>query len=233
MHPLITPEVTQRWANRYIKSNGAVAQRQEATAALPLPAEPQDGALAWQKRMEAVIMSEQQNLPRKTKAPNPPGYLRLSVMALLITALAVITGCAQQPPEGKPAEDPTVTPSAAGTPASSIDLSIALTQSPGAAPRQFRLVADGSTPAPESTLPDPAAALAAVEAHGQKMFFPVPDPTRACTQQYGGPEIAVVTGWFNGKEVDATFKRTDGCEIARWQALAPLLGALAGGTGAI
>ncbi|WP_322972761.1 hypothetical protein [Arthrobacter polaris] len=63
--------------------------------------------------------------------------------------------------------------------------------------------------------------------------FPVPDPTRACTQQYGGPEIAVVTGWFNGKEVDATFKRTDGCEIARWQALAPLLGALAGGTGAI
>ncbi|ALO68343.1 serine protease inhibitor [Arthrobacter alpinus] len=114
-----------------------------------------------------------------------------------------------------------------------MDLTITLTESPQATARTFRLVAEGATPAPESTLPDPAAALAAVEKYGEKMFFPVPDPNKVCTQQYGGPEIAQVTGWFHGKEVNATFKRTDGCEISQWQALAPLFGALGGGTGNI
>lgn len=210
-------------------------------------------ALAWQKLMEAVVMSQQQHLPRKIETRKLPGYSRLAVVALLITALTVIAGCAQQGPDGQPGEAPTDSAPATGTPAASaepsapgsapatgspiaaggVDLSIALTESPGAAPRNFRLVADGPTPAAESTLPDSTAALAAVEAQGEKLFFPVPDPTRACTQQYGGPEIAVVTGWFHGKKVNAIFKRTDGCEIASWQALAPLFGALAGGTGAI
>lgn len=215
-------------------------------------------ALAWQKLMEAVVMSKQQHLTRKIetrkcKTPKVPGYSRLAVVALLITALAMIAGCAQQAPQGQPGKAPTGTAPATGTPATSaepsapgsssatgssiaagdVDLSIALTEAPGAAPRHFRLVANGPTPAADSTLPDSTAALAAVEAQGEKLFFPVPDPTRACTQQYGGPEIAVVTGWFHGKKVNATFKRTDGCEIASWAALAPLFGALAGGTGAI
>ena len=94
-------------------------------------------------------------------------------------------------------------------------------------------MAAGSTPAPESTLPDSAAALAAVEQHGEKIFFALPDPNRVCTQQYGGPQLATVTGTFKGRTVNAAFSRTDGCEIARWQALAPLFGALAGGTGAV
>ncbi|PYI37851.1 serine protease inhibitor [Arthrobacter psychrolactophilus] len=112
-------------------------------------------------------------------------------------------------------------------------MTITLTESPGATPRVFRLVADGATPSAASNLPDSAAALAAVEQHGEKIFFALPDPTRVCTQQYGGPEIAVVTGWFEDQEVNASFSRTDGCEISRWQALAPLFGALAGSTGAV
>lgn len=156
------------------------------------------------------------------------------VVAALLVPLLALAACAQQPGTPAPGTSVPGTPPAAGA----IDLSITLTESPGAEPHQFRLVADVPEPAAaptltESNLPDPAAALAAVERHGEKMFFPVPDPTRVCTQQYGGPEIAVVTGWFKGKEVNATFKRTDGCEIARWRAMAPLFGALAGGTGAI
>ena len=45
----------------------------------------------------------------------------------------------------------------------------------------------------------------------------------ACTQIYGGPETASIRGTLNGQQIDAAFKRTDGCEIARWKAVAPLL----------
>ena len=38
----------------------------------------------------------------------------------------------------------------------------------------------------------------------------------ACTQIYGGPQEALVTGRFRGKLVRVRFSRKDGCEIARW-----------------
>jgi hypothetical protein len=38
----------------------------------------------------------------------------------------------------------------------------------------------------------------------------------ACSQIYGGPQQALVTGRFRGRTVRARFSRTDGCEIARW-----------------
>jgi hypothetical protein len=47
----------------------------------------------------------------------------------------------------------------------------------------------------------------------------------ACTQQFGGPETAIVTGTFRGQEVNARFSRENGCEISRWEKVAELLGA--------
>jgi hypothetical protein len=47
-------------------------------------------------------------------------------------------------------------------------------------------------------------------------FEPVPKGI-ACTQIYGGPELADVTGTYNGKAVDTQFSRGDGCEIERWK----------------
>jgi hypothetical protein len=55
-----------------------------------------------------------------------------------------------------------------------------------------------------------------------KMFEPTPSGV-ACTQQYGGPEKATVTGTFRGEPVDAKFSRENGCQIARWEDAAPLL----------
>ena len=46
-------------------------------------------------------------------------------------------------------------------------------------------------------------------------FRPVPRDA-ICTQVYGGPAVARVEGRFRGRRVAASFKRTDGCEIARW-----------------
>ncbi len=57
---------------------------------------------------------------------------------------------------------------------------------------------------------------------GPKAFQPVPRNV-ACTEVYGGPADAKVVGLIGGKSVNARFKRTDGCEIARWERLGFLL----------
>ena len=62
----------------------------------------------------------------------------------------------------------------------------------------------------------------AVDALDPKVFEPTAGNV-ACTQQFGGPETAKVTGTFKGDEVDAEFGRQNGCEIARWEDAAPLL----------
>jgi hypothetical protein len=54
------------------------------------------------------------------------------------------------------------------------------------------------------------------------VFEPVSGDT-ACTQQYGGPETATVTGTLHGETIDAKFSRVNGCEISRWKQAAPLL----------
>jgi aminoglycoside phosphotransferase (APT) family kinase protein len=114
-----------------------------------------------------------------------------------------------------------------------VDLTIRLTEAPGAPEYSFRLVADAAGATAGSTLPDPAAALEALRLHGEETFFPQPGPPRLCTQQYGGPQVAVVTGRFRGRAVQTRFSRTDGCEIARWRSMAPLLGGAPGSTGAV
>ncbi|WP_369068869.1 SSI family serine proteinase inhibitor [Kineococcus terrestris] len=69
--------------------------------------------------------------------------------------------------------------------------------------------------------PDAAGACAALQ--GQRdPFRPVP-ADMMCTQVWGGPQTATVEGTWAGQPVRASFDRTDGCQIARWDRLAPLL----------
>jgi hypothetical protein len=51
-----------------------------------------------------------------------------------------------------------------------------------------------------------------------------PAKDRVCTEVYGGPQKAIVTGDIRGETVNATFTRTNGCGIADWEALEDLLG---------
>lgn len=53
-------------------------------------------------------------------------------------------------------------------------------------------------------------------------FKPVPKDA-VCTEIYGGPAVARVTGRFRGKSVWAEFRRRNGCEISRWDRVRPLL----------
>jgi hypothetical protein len=48
----------------------------------------------------------------------------------------------------------------------------------------------------------------------------------ACTQIFGGQQEARVFGVVRGRAVDASLNRSNGCEIDRWDRLAPLLDVL-------
>ncbi|MGZ8707459.1 MAG: SSI family serine proteinase inhibitor [Gaiellaceae bacterium] len=75
--------------------------------------------------------------------------------------------------------------------------------------------AAGTHPDPDF---DPVAACAALEAAGSAAFAATP-PNTACTELYGGPQVAEVSGTVAGSRVDTTLERTNGCAIARWEAL--------------
>jgi Subtilisin inhibitor-like len=68
------------------------------------------------------------------------------------------------------------------------------------------------------TLPRPGQACRALRAL-RDPFALIP-PSEICTQIYGGPQVALVHGTFRGRRVWASFKRTDGCQVARWNRLA-------------
>ncbi|MGW7079058.1 SSI family serine proteinase inhibitor [Streptomyces sp. NPDC054871] len=57
---------------------------------------------------------------------------------------------------------------------------------------------------------------------GSDTFAPTPANAN-CTMQYGGPATAHITGTWNGRPVDATYNRGNGCEISRWNKLVPVL----------
>ncbi|MET8247528.1 SSI family serine proteinase inhibitor [Streptomyces sp. NPDC005202] len=57
---------------------------------------------------------------------------------------------------------------------------------------------------------------------GRDTFAPVPDGS-VCSMQYGGPTTAHITGTWAGRPVDATYDRSNGCQIDRWNRLVPLL----------
>ena len=75
-------------------------------------------------------------------------------------------------------------------------------------------------PGPRGTHPSPEAACLALARH-PRALKPVPQGV-GCTQQWDGPQVALVRGKFRGKPVRAWFRRTDGCQIGRWNALKPL-----------
>jgi hypothetical protein len=53
-------------------------------------------------------------------------------------------------------------------------------------------------------------------------FEPLPSDA-ICTEQYGGPQTARVTGTWRGEPVDLQLSRTNGCAISQWDFLGPLL----------
>jgi hypothetical protein len=57
---------------------------------------------------------------------------------------------------------------------------------------------------------------------GREAFRPVA-PDAACTQIYGGPQVAIVTGRVDGRAVWTRLTRADGCQLTRWNRVPSLL----------
>jgi hypothetical protein len=130
------------------------------------------------------------------------------IMVLLLFALAA---CAE--PAGS-AADPTPTASADADD----DLVIEFDRGDGTELERYTLTC---LDVPEGDHPDPDAACAHLEGL-EEPFAPLPTDM-ACTQQYGGPETATITGRWKGAEVDVELARTNGCEISQWESLGPVL----------
>ena len=128
--------------------------------------------------------------------------MRAAVLALV--ALAA-TGCMSKDSDRSGSATTTVPASAANT---KLEISVSIGGSE--APTKT-----WTLECPESgTLPHPDEACAKL-AKMDDPFAPVPKD-KACTQVFGGPEVADVTGTFRGKPVNAHFEKGNGCEIARW-----------------
>jgi hypothetical protein len=126
---------------------------------------------------------------------------------LLVVALLALSGCAG---DSGDVTDPT-------EPAPARSLEITVSSGSAADATTWTLTCDpagGSHPTPE-------AACGVLDAAADP-FAPVP-ADMGCTQIYGGPETATITGTWDGESVAAKYNRTDGCEIARWEALAAVL----------
>ena len=119
-------------------------------------------------------------------------------IALLLAALALVAGCGREAGSQAPRYDLTITywPSGRGGEARSATL----TCDPDGGSHQ-----------------NPAEACDALLQH-EDALRPV-GPGTACTEIYGGPQLATISG----PGVHALLSRENGCQIARWEALAPVI----------
>ncbi|TRV80457.1 hypothetical protein FKN01_06860 [Streptomyces sp. 130] len=144
---------------------------------------------------------------------------------LALTAVASLAALSAAAPAASAASGPLPLP-----------LSLPLLQDDGAGTRLTVVVAGSGNPEADGRYElecgpaggsHPVAAQACerldqLEGEGADPFAPVPRDAM-CTQQYGGESTAHVTGTWHGRQVDASFRRTNGCEIARWNGLRPVL----------
>lgn len=139
--------------------------------------------------------------------------LTLSSVAVAAT-LWLVTGCGSMGAGGVVTAEPT--PGSDVT-AGGTELTIVVRDAPGKGERTYTLECDPAG----GDHPDPEAACQSLRVL-KDPFTPVP-PDAMCTEIYGGPQTATVTGTFRGEPVNAEFSRTNGCEIARWDSHAALL----------
>lgn len=88
---------------------------------------------------------------------------------------------------------------------------------------EYHLNCRNGTASDSSTLPDAAEACALLSSNPDLLSEPTP-ADQVCTEIYGGPATASVKGDFHGQKIDVAFDRHNGCAIARWDSLIPLLG---------
>lgn len=128
-----------------------------------------------------------------------------------------------------PAPSPSAPPAPPAGPGSgNAELAIMVKPSSTETAVNYTLVCRDGLPTAESKHPKAEAACAALK-NNAALLSPVPrSKDVACTEQYGGPQTATVTGIVDNTPVDAAFARTNGCEIGAWNAAQDVLGGSGG-----
>jgi hypothetical protein len=136
----------------------------------------------------------------------------MTMLRILLGGIVGFTiACASQP-----SAPPTPSPDAArGT---TLEMRVWVEGDGRSTPVVYTLTCDP----PGGNHPGPAEACAALEKLGAQAFAPLP-PDTMCTQQYGGPMQAHVRGVVRGEAVDARLAYNDGCQISRWDRVAPVV----------
>jgi hypothetical protein len=115
-------------------------------------------------------------------------------------------------------------------PAAALTLKFTVTDAPAATPQPATLTCFGTWANATGYLRE-APDEACQQARRLADFLPsAPDPNRTCTQIFGGPQTATVKGAINGRQIRRAFSRKNGCELADWDRMGPLLAATATAT---
>jgi hypothetical protein len=143
--------------------------------------------------------------------------LGIAVVAGVALVLAVVLGGCGDADE--PAAQSTSAP-----PSGAVELAVVYYDGMGAK-TSGALTCRGSDRRAEGALDGraPAAELCAQARGIAELLTTTPAKGRTCTQLYGGPETAHVTGTIDGDKVNRRFRRTNGCEIADFTRAAGLL----------
>ncbi|MEU8540045.1 SSI family serine proteinase inhibitor [Streptomyces sp. NPDC048717] len=164
-------------------------------------------------------------MPQRTRVPLRAPLRTATAAAVLVAAAALV-----------PVAGPSASASVTAAPALGPLPPLPLLSAPAADTLRVRVERSGSPEAdgdfrlecgapPGGTHPAAASAcrrLRQLAQAGENPFSPVPQG-QMCTQLYGGPATARVTGTWQGHRVDARFSRINGCETDRWDNLRPVL----------
>jgi hypothetical protein len=135
------------------------------------------------------------------------------ILLSLVTLMALVTACGGSTAGG--------TAPGQGSSASSPppdELLVEIHPGGSSPPVTYRLTCGATV---SGNHPAGAAACAHLETLADP-FAPIP-ADRMCTQIYGGPQTAHVTGRWKGAAVDLRLSRVDGCRTEQWNSLGPLL----------
>ena len=148
--------------------------------------------------------------------------MRRLLPLFVLAAVLVLVGCGADDDGGPAAPGtPDATgsdPAAGGISQAENDLQIEVDPGDGSAPLTWTLTCVGFV---EGSHPQAQAAcdhLAGLE----RPFAPLPADV-VCSQEYGGPETAHVVGRWGGEPVELDLSRVDGCRIAQWNSLVPVV----------
>jgi hypothetical protein len=143
------------------------------------------------------------------------------VAAVVLLVALVLAGCSTGPDDGGAAPSSSAAASSAASSsgrAAEDELTVEIDRGDGSEAERYTLVC---TDPVAGDVPDAAAACAHLRAMTDPFAEPAPD--QVCTEQFGGPQTARVTGRWAGADVDLRLSRVNGCRIAQWDGLGPVL----------